>query len=129
MLNEEKVILMTKLASYEETEGKQNEKIGNYFRGDYLTVEVLKSLLYGTIAFALGFGLYILYDFDVFMEDIYRLDIFTFAQNILAYYVIALIAYAVITFLVYSFRYTGTRKKLKRYYHNLKKLSMLYQKK
>ncbi|MBR6627482.1 MAG: hypothetical protein IKL04_05865 [Lachnospiraceae bacterium] len=129
MLNEEKVILMTKLASYEETEGKQNEKIGNYFRGDYLTVEVLKSLLYGTIAFVLGFGLYILYDFDVFMEDIYRLDIFTFAQNILTYYVIALIVYAVITFLVYSFRYTGTRKKLKRYYHNLKKLSMLYQKK
>ena len=65
MLNEEKVILMTKLASYEETEGKQNEKIVNYFRGDYLTVEVLKSLLYGTIAFVLGFGLYILYDFEL----------------------------------------------------------------
>ena len=30
MLNEERVILMTKLASYEDTEGKKNVKIGNW---------------------------------------------------------------------------------------------------
>ncbi len=129
MLNEEKVILMTKLASYEETEGKQNEKIGNYFRGDYLAVEVMKSLLYATIAFGLGFGLYVLYDFEVFMQDIYKMDLFTFIQNVLTYYIVVVVVYAMVTYLVYSFRYKKARKDTKRYYHNLKKLSMLYQKK
>ena len=32
MLNEEKVILMTQMASYEENEGKKNMAIGRYFR-------------------------------------------------------------------------------------------------
>ena len=35
MLNEEKVILMTQMASYEENEGKKNMAIGRYFRSDY----------------------------------------------------------------------------------------------
>ena len=36
MLNEEKVILMTQMASYEENEGKKNMAIGRYFRSDYI---------------------------------------------------------------------------------------------
>ena len=34
MLNEEKIILMTQMASYEENEGKKNMAIGRYFRSD-----------------------------------------------------------------------------------------------
>lgn len=33
MLNQERIILMTKMASYEEHEGKKNNSIMNYFRG------------------------------------------------------------------------------------------------
>ena len=32
MLNEERIILMTKLASYEKREGKESMAIGRYFR-------------------------------------------------------------------------------------------------
>ena len=41
MLNEEKVILMTQMASYEENEGKKNMAIGRYFRSDYIAIQVL----------------------------------------------------------------------------------------
>ena len=129
MLNEEKVILMTKMASYEATDGKKHIKTGNYFRGDYLAIEVMKSLLYGTIAFLLGFGLFVLYDFEVFMQDIYKMDLFVFIQNILIYYVVFIVIYGGVSYFIYSYRYKQARIHLKRYYHNLKKLSMLYQKK
>ena len=36
MLNEDRIILMTRMASYEENEGKKNVSIGSYFRGDYI---------------------------------------------------------------------------------------------
>lgn len=49
MINEEKVILMTKLASYESNEGKKNIRIVNYFRGDYIGFQVLKSADAGCI--------------------------------------------------------------------------------
>ena len=74
MLNKERVILMTKMASYEENEGRKNRSIMSYFRGDYVWFQVLKSLIYGTIAFGIIFGMYIFYDFEIFMMDIYKMD-------------------------------------------------------
>ena len=40
MLNEEKIILMTQMASYEENEGKKNMAIGRYFRSDYIAIQL-----------------------------------------------------------------------------------------
>lgn len=64
MLNEERVILMTKMASYEEGEGKRNMSLGRYFRGDYISIQLLRAFFSSTIAYLLGFGLYVLYDFE-----------------------------------------------------------------
>ena len=44
MLNEERIILMTKLASYESGEGKKNAAIGGYFRSDYIGMQVVRYL-------------------------------------------------------------------------------------
>ena len=85
MLNEERVILMTHMASYENGEGKKNVKIGNYFRSDYISMQILKSIVCSTISFAIVFALYIFYDFENFMTDIYKIDLITFAKNILIY--------------------------------------------
>ena len=37
MLSEERIILMTRMASYEQGEGRDNVKVGNYFRSDYIS--------------------------------------------------------------------------------------------
>ncbi len=79
MLNEERIILMTKLASYESGEGKRNAVTHNYFRSDYVGMQVVKSVISATIAFFMFFGLYILYDFENFMLDIYIMDLCLFA--------------------------------------------------
>ena len=127
MLNEERVILMTQMASYEENEGKKNVSIGNYFRSDYIAIQVMKSVISATIAFAIVFALFIFYDFEVFMQEIYKMDLITFAKNILVYYAFTVVTYGIISYGVYSYRYTKAKKSLKRYRNNLKKLSTLYQ--
>lgn len=126
MLNEERVILMTKLASYEEHEGKENMKIGKYFRSDYIAVQVLKSVIYATIAFALIMALFVFYDFEVFMQEIYKMDLIEFAKRILMYYGIVIVGYGAISYGICAYRYSKARKSLKRYYKNLKKLNSLY---
>lgn len=126
MLNEERVILMTKMASYEENEGRKNVNIGNYFRSDYIGIQVLKSVFCATLAYAIIFALFVFYDFEVFMQDIYKMDIVTFARNVLIYYVVTVLVYGGISYAVYSYRYNKARKSLKCYYHNLKKLNSLY---
>ena len=44
--------------------------IGSYFRGDYIAKEIVKSIIYGTIAFCIVLGIYLAYDFEMFMENI-----------------------------------------------------------
>ena len=126
MLNEERTILMTKLASYEVNEGKKNGKIDNYFRSDYVAVQVLKSIVCSSIAFALIFALYIFYDFENFMQDLYKMDLIAFARDVLIRYGVSVVAYGVVTYIVCTYRYVRVKKSLKRYYHNLKKLSSMY---
>lgn len=126
MLNEERVILMTKMASYEENEGKKNVNIGNYFRDDYISIQVLKSILCATIAYVIVFALYVFYDFETFMQDIYKVDLIEFGKNVLFYYIVTVVSYGILSYVVYSYRYTKAKKSLKLYYHNLKKLNSLY---
>ncbi len=126
MLNEERVILMTKMASYEAGEGKKSMSLGRYFRGDYISIQLLRAFFCGTIAYLLGFGLYILYDFETLISDIYKMDLFVFAQNIIIWYAVFVAGYCVVTYAICACRYARAKKSLKLYYHNLKKLDSLY---
>lgn len=128
MLNEERVILMTKLAAYEQSEGRKMVAVGKYFRSDYIGIQVLKSIIGSTVAYAIIFVLYILYDLENFMNDIYKMDLFVFAKNVLVYYAVFVVAFAVITFFVYSYRYTKAKQSTRTYYMNLKKLASMYDK-
>ena len=51
MLSQERIKLMTKMAAYEENEGKKYMSIGSYFRSDYMGMQVIRSVICGTLAF------------------------------------------------------------------------------
>lgn len=126
MLNEKRIILMTKMASYEANEGKKNVTIGSYFRSDYIGWQVLKSIISASIAFGVVCGMYIFYDFEVYMADIYKMDLLEFAKHILEMYLWTIGGYAVIAYAVYTIRYNRAVKSLKVYYMNLRRLSDMY---
>lgn len=126
MLNEERVVLMTKMASYEAHEGKRCLAIGSYFRNDYIGWQVLKSIISATIAFVVVFAMYIFYDFEIFMMDIYKMDLLEFGKSVLKTYAVVIITYALISYVVYAYRYSKARKSLRLYYMNLRKLSGMY---
>ncbi|MBD5470262.1 MAG: hypothetical protein HDR19_03880 [Lachnospiraceae bacterium] len=128
MLNEERIKLMTKMACYEAHEGKKNVAIGSYFRGDYIALQVIKSMINATIAFCILFGVFIMYDFEVFMADLYKMDLFAFGKSVIIAYLVFAGVYGIISYGVYTYRYTRARKSLKIYYNNLKKLAYLYDK-
>lgn len=126
MINEEKVILMTRMASYESGKGKKDITILNYFRGDYIGFQVLKSVISATIVFFLLLAVYVLYNFEALMQDIYKMDLLEFGKSIIILFLCAVGAYGVISYVVYSYRYRKAKKSLKTYYGNLKKLSSMY---
>ena len=126
MLNEEKIKLMTRMAAYEENEGKRSMQIGNYFRSDYIGLQVMKSVISATVAFAIVIAMYIFYDFESVMKEIYQVDLLATGKQILISYVVFVGIYAVITYVIYAYRYSKARKSLRKYYTHLTELSQFY---
>lgn len=126
MINEERIILMTKLASYEKGEGRQSMAVGKYFRGDYISLHLLKTVISGTIAFVIAFGIYLLYYYEELLENLYNIDFAVFVQNAIYYYVVFIVLYGLVTYIFFTFRFIKAKKSIKRYYQNLKKLNAMY---
>ena len=80
------------------------------------------------VAFVIGFGLYILYDFENFMQDLYKIDLFLFAENVLMAFLAFVAGYALIAYIVYTVRYNKAKQAQKNYLNNLKKLANMYEK-
>ena len=127
MISEQRVKLMTRLAAYERKEGKKNEEIGSYFRGDYISLQILKSIISATLAFLLVVGLFVLYDSELFLSDIYKIDILEYLKKLILYYFIFTGVYVLISYVVYAVRYRKAKRRLKVYFNNLKRLQILYQ--
>lgn len=130
MVNENRVILMTKLASYEANEGKKYLAVGRYFRSDYISLQLLKSFLSGTLAFCILVGMSVLYDMEGFMRNFYQTkDLIEWIKDIGIVYVIAIGVYLLISYVVAAYQYNRSRQSLKTYYGNLKKLAKSYEQK
>lgn len=128
MINEERVILMTRMASYEEHEGKKDISIIHYFKGDYIGFQILKSIIAVTISFFALFAVYVFYNFEELMQEVYKMDLLEFGKSIVILYLCVAGAYGVITYVIFACRYSRARKSLKHYYDNLKKLSGMHNK-
>ena len=126
MVNEERIKLMTRMAAYEKEEHKKNKTIVSFFKSDYISMQMMKSIISTTIAFAIMFGLYVLYDFEVFMKEIYQMDMFEFAKSVIIIYLIFTGTILVITYVVSLYQYNRALQSTKLYYMNLKKLSRIY---
>ena len=122
MLNEERIRLMTRMAAYEEHEGRKDIAISGYFRGDYISFQLLKSAIYATVGFALAVAMYVLYNIETFLEDFYKMDMVEFLKGILSKYCLVLAIYLVISYFVYSYRYHKAKRHVKQYNQLLRTL-------
>ncbi len=127
MVNEEKVILMTKLASYEAGEGKKYISIASYFRSDYISLQVLKAVIYGTIAFGIAIAVVASYKAEFFIQDIYKVDLLQLGKSIGLIYIVCIGVYALIAYILASYRYNRAKQSLRTYYNNLKKITKFYE--
>ena len=129
MLNEEKVILMTKMAAFIDREGKNNDAINSYFKSDYVAFNVIKSLISATIVFAVFIAAYVLYDFEKVLSDVYNTEnLIATGRRWLIYYLLLVGVYSLASYIIYSYRYSRMRRSMRAYYENLKKLARMSEK-
>lgn len=127
MISKERVRHMTKLAAYEDGEGKNYKKMTQYFRRDYVALELIKSFITGTIAFILMAGLWGVCNMEALMDSLNAKNIITFGTEIVIKYLVFLVIYMIATYIIYNMRYSAGRKKIKNFYNRLKRVSRLYE--
>ncbi|MCI6812463.1 MAG: hypothetical protein PUI41_11555 [Lachnospiraceae bacterium] len=127
MINEKRVKLMTRMAAYEDGEFRRHKAVIGFFRSDYISLQMVKTVIATTIAYAILFGLYLMYDFEKFMKEIYQMDVFQFIKTVVILYLVMLAVFMLITYVVSLYRYNRSLQSTRLYYGNLKKLSQFYQ--
>lgn len=127
MLNKERIRLMTRLAAYEQGEGKEDMPVAQYYRRDYVGLMMLRTFISSTIAFFILFALKILYELDLWIAMLYKLSYQKMLSDIMGKYLVFVLLYQVIAYFVYNFRYRKTQKKQKLYHSRIKKVQKLYE--
>jgi hypothetical protein len=126
MLNNDRIRLMTKLALYEDKEGKEDIRLSKYYKTDYVRYEMLKSIIFVTFAYALILGLLIMYKSEYIIKNAMNQNYELRGIQIFGCYAILVVVYGVGSALFHSYKYDRSRKKLGRYYKLLKRLNKLY---
>lgn len=126
MLNQERVCEMTRMAMFDQDEGRKCKPMISYFRKDYIAKEMIKSLVTGTMAFCMIVAIICLYQVEMLMEQINSIDIRQTVIGVVLGYAVFMAVYFLVTYIVYYVRYSKGRQKVKGYYLHLKKVNRLY---
>lgn len=126
MLNERKVKLMTKLAIYEKNEGKHTIPVTKFFSDDYVSWNMLKTVVSITIAYFIGAAIWVIYNIEDILENIATLNYFEIIRYAIMLYVILLLGYIVISYIAYKVKYHKAMKSLSRYEKGLKQLAKIH---
>ena len=128
MIDEERLKLMTRMASFEDNEGRKAIPVTEFFRSDYVGFHMLLTVAYVTVAFMLITGMNMFCGMESFLSNFYKTDFLSMGKGILNSYLVFVGFYVVISFIVYSYRYTKAKKSVRVYQKALKRLGLMYEK-
>lgn len=128
MLNEERICAMTRMASYEAGEGKEDMSVKQYYRKDYVGYQMIKTFLSSTLSFGILFLFWILYSLETITEKLAEVNLVQFGITILIMYVVFVLLYEIIAFQVYNRKYNKATAGMKKYHADLKKVMKLQEK-
>ncbi len=126
MLNEEKVRIMTRLASYEENEGKKYLPVSKYYRSDYIGLALIKNFFLITIAYVLILAIVAGYFAEELMDNIHKMNLIGVGVGLIIIYLVLLVLYSVLIYVLYSVKYSRAKKSVKKYYVQLGKIAQMY---
>ena len=128
MLSNEKIKWMTRAALYEKKEGKGSIRINRFQRSDYISWNMIKSIVGVTVGYALVLLLYLLGISESVLDQLTLPYVVDMAGRFLFVYFVLLVVTGFVSFLIYYGRYQQAQKKMKKYAQYLKKISHIYQK-
>lgn len=128
MINEEKVKYMTKAAAYENGPEKKNIDIDAYFKGDYIGLQLVKSGIAYTFAFAVIVAIWVTSEME---EVMLKISQAAYLENmiklLIVLYVGGLAVYEIIAVIYYKKKYHKAKQSVKSFQVYLKNIHKFYE--
>ena len=126
MISEGRVIHMTKMAVRAKKLGADGMRINEYYRADYVGFGIVKTVVSVTVVYGMLIALYALFHFNTMLKDFYDNAGIEGYRMFLLWYLVLVALSVLVSYFVYTVRYNNTRKKIRHYYNDLKKLERTY---
>ncbi len=127
MLNEKRVKHMVKLASYDAKNGADEIKINSFFKKDYVSYNVLITLIWITLGYLSFAGLLCLTFMEKILENLSFANIVMLVVSVVAGYLFVLIVYGVGAVRFYKKKHQAAKNGVKRYVRDLEILERMYE--
>lgn len=128
MLNEKRVKLMTRMAIYENGQGKEDFKISEYYQKDYTSLNTWISIIWVTLGYGIIVGAVML----VFLDQIFSVaslsGLLVIAGEVVIGYLVLAVVTGIIAHNFYKKKHIEARKRVKRFNNNLTRLGKMYEK-
>jgi len=126
MINEKKVRLMTKLALYEQNNGKEEIPMSRYYKSDYMALKLINSTIVVSLGYIVLLATILLMDIENTLKRISGIDFLKLGINLLVIYVFFIVLNLIVSGIIYSKRFKNAREGLKNYNADLKELYLNY---
>lgn len=127
MLNEDKIKLMTSISMFEKKEERYLAPVKRYFKGDYISRHLLRSLLGYTFCWLLGVALVLVYCAQNIFAMMNLDAVREYGMLFVISYIGGLVVYQIITGIVYARRYNHGMRGMKVYVARLRRLEKRYE--
>ena len=127
MLNEDKIKLMNEIAMFEKRGGKTIFPVNSYFRSDYISSRMLRSLFAYTVSYLLCAMVWVLYNMELFLNMVSLDILIEYGKKAALLYIAGLVLYQIVTLLVCRRRYEYAKRGMKVYVAKLKRLEKRYE--
>ena len=125
MLDNRKISIMTRLALYEKEAGREDFRLAGYYQSDYVRFQMLKTFFCMTLGLGIFAGMLAAYKVEYFLHEAEK-DYVRFGLLLLAVYFLCLLVSEIMTVLLASHHIRSSRKRLGKYYNNLRSLRKYY---
>ena len=127
MLNNDKVRVMTRLAIYEKKRGKEDIGLSQYYKKDYIRLQVLNTIVFSTIGYGLLVLLVGIYQSEYLIANAVTLNYKAIAMYVIGIYAMFLTISSLCTIIASTLKFEASRRKLAGYNKGLRCLQQIYE--
>lgn len=128
MLDKRRVRLMTKMALYEQKEGREDMNISAYYKKDYMSMKLIANFVWTTIGYGCAVLLILGWGMTSWLERLTLTLLILLAAVIILAYLALMIITTIVAGRIYGKKHRDARMRMKRYNHELLQLIKIYEK-